>query len=265
MNPGEEFEIKACKYLNDKYSNSYLKFNHVGGMNSTKSDIDVIKNNQYLFSIEVKDSSAQSGQFVVLPNEENKSFNFSNKNKSKPNNITKAIIDYMNNNFDKFYNAGTKGEQIIMDTSIFEKWIITHYKSKNVKYIITNSKDGNFVILPIDNFGKYFSISASYRMKKSGSQKLAKKYINYVEKYLDENFGNYEKIVNDEGFLIKLSDSVINHRFQIDNHTFYFSPKGNGKFEIRTLSNTQNLNVIFSINIKKSQETSDLLLFESEL
>lgn len=265
MNPGEKLEIEACEYLNRKYGSNKLNFVRIGGMDSTTSDIKVFKNNQSIFFIEVKENSAQSGQFVVLPNEETKTFEFSNKNKSKPNNITESIINYMNNKFEQFHHAGTKGEQLNMDDSIFAEWIIGYYKNKCVKYIITKSTDNNFIILPIDKFQDYFSISANYRVKKSGSQKLSKKYVGYVEKYLDKHFNSYEKIAGEGRFLIRLDKSIIEDKFQIENHTFYFSKKENNTYEIRTLSNTYNLNVIFSIRLRKNQDVIDLLQFEDDL
>lgn len=51
----------------------------------------------------------------------------------------------MNNNFNLFINAGTKGEEINLKSKIFSNWIIEYYKSKNTKFFITNS----FIILPI--------------------------------------------------------------------------------------------------------------------
>ena len=51
----------------------------------------------------------------------------------------------MNNNFNLFINAGTKGEEINLKSKIFSNWIIEYYKSKNTKFFITNS----FIILLI--------------------------------------------------------------------------------------------------------------------
>mgnify|MGYP000959716052 FL=1 len=110
MRPGEEFEIKCYEYLKHNYSVGRVSFCHEGGMDSTKSDIAVIKDGRIKFYIEVKDTVSQSGQFVLLPNEESSTFVFSRRNHSEPNEMTEIIIEYMNSNFDRFNNAGTAGE-----------------------------------------------------------------------------------------------------------------------------------------------------------
>ena len=85
MRPGEEFERSCFDYLEKYYKTENTDFYHEGGMDSTKSDIAVIKHGKIGFYIEAKDSSAQSGQFVLLPNEDTETFIFSPRNKSKPN------------------------------------------------------------------------------------------------------------------------------------------------------------------------------------
>ena len=62
---GELFELECLEYLQNKYNYENVHFNHNGGMDSTMSDISVIKNGKIAFFIEVKDNTAQSGQFVV--------------------------------------------------------------------------------------------------------------------------------------------------------------------------------------------------------
>ena len=61
MNRGENFENNCYNYLKEYYHLKNSKFEHKGGMNSTESDIAVIKNGEVDFYIEVKDSQAQSG------------------------------------------------------------------------------------------------------------------------------------------------------------------------------------------------------------
>lgn len=73
----------------------------------------------------------------------------------------------MNNLFDEYLEAGTKGKEIVFDNcnNVFSTWIIDYYKNKGVKYFITN----NYIILPIERFSDYFNVSAKYRVKRSGS------------------------------------------------------------------------------------------------
>ncbi|WP_313018939.1 hypothetical protein [Acetoanaerobium noterae] len=58
-----------------------------------------------LFYIEAKMPSAQSGQFVLLPDSDKKEFVFSPRNKSKIDENVQFIIDHMNKNFSKYENA----------------------------------------------------------------------------------------------------------------------------------------------------------------
>ena len=102
MNPGEAFETRCYEYLKAFYVAKNAKFERKGGMDSTTSDIAVIKNNKVDFYIEAKDSPAQSGQFVLLPDESTKTFVFSPKNHSEPNELTNIMIEYMNQNFERF-------------------------------------------------------------------------------------------------------------------------------------------------------------------
>ena len=175
MRPGEQFELRCYEHLKTLYKDRKTVFWHEGGMDSTKSDIAAVKNGKIDFYIEAKDASAQSGQFVLLPDEEKKVFVFSPRNHSEPNEMTDIIIHYMNQDFQRFNHAGTAGESLNIDTGVFADWIVEHYKDKNVKYVISCGKD--FVIFPIRKFREYFKITANYRIKKSGSGRPAGKDI----------------------------------------------------------------------------------------
>lgn len=262
MKPGEKFEKECYEYLKSKYASKTAKFIHKGGMNSTESDIGVIKNEKIDFYIEAKDTFAQSGQFVLIPQENIEKFKFSDKNNSKQNEMTDIIIKYMNNNFYKFNNAGTAGEEIKIDTSVFSRWIINHYKEKNVKYVI--SYDENYVILPIRKFDSYFEISAIYRIKKSGSGKPAKKDREAIKEVIKKNYPSAKFSIEEEKFLVNIENSLNLKDFKLGNYTYHFSKKLNN-FEIRRLSNTYNRNVIFSIKLIKSQDINDLKEFENDL
>ena len=190
VRPGEKFEIRCYEYLKKFYKTKSTDFYHEGGMDSTKSDIAAIKNGKIVFYIEAKDAAAQSGQFVLLPNEDTKTFVFSPRNKSEPNEMTNIIIDYMNSNFQRFNNAGTSGEKLNINTNIFADWIIEHYENKNVRYVISRDKD--YVIFPIRKFKQYFDIVANYRIKKSGSRSNKKSSTCFVSFRV---FGNVKLLV----------------------------------------------------------------------
>lgn len=263
MKPGEQFELHCYEYLKKFYKTKETDFHHEGGMDSTKSDIAAIKNGKIAFYIEVKDTSAQSGQFVLLPDEERKAFVFSPRNRSKQNELTAVIIDYMNHNFQRFHNAGTAGQSLDIDTAIFADWIIAHYKSKNVKYVI--SRDSNYVIFPIRKFGQYFHITATYRIKKSGSAKPAKKDIPAVQQMLAAHYPAAKFSQKGNNLFADIAECVHKDRFVSGKYTYYLSKQDSGSYEVRRLSNTYHMNVIFSIELIKTQDKADLSEFASDL
>lgn len=261
MRPGERFENDCYQYLKQTYNST--TFHLEGGMDSTKSDIAVIKNNRIIFYIEAKDTAAQSGQFVLLPDEETETFVFSPRNHSEPNEMTEIMIQNMNNDFHRFNNAGTAGESLDIDSSVFSNWIIDHYIGKNVKYVI--SYKNGYVILPIRKFSSYFEVIANYRIKKSGSGSPAKKDLIDVENEIKSFYTSATFATNDSKLFVTLSEPLYQDKFILGEYTYYFSKHGENTYEIRRLSNTYNMNVIFTIQLKKNQETEDLLEFEADL
>lgn len=103
MRPGEKFENACFDYLTKTYKSTAFRLD--GGMDSTKSDIAVMKNSCVKFYIEAKDTAAQSGQFVLLSDEPTETFQFSSRNHSEPDEMTEIMIQYMNNDFHRFNNA----------------------------------------------------------------------------------------------------------------------------------------------------------------
>lgn len=263
MHPGELFELKCYKYLKNKYTSEKVKFLHKGGMDSTESDIAVFKDKLLSFYVEAKDPIAQSGQFVLIPNNEAKTFTFSKNNRSLPNEMTNIIIKYMNNNFNKFVNAGTAGEKLNIDNSVFSNWIIKHYENKNVKYIISYNQ--NFIIFPIRKFAEYFIITGNYRIKKSGSGTPAKKDIDIIKDYIKSVYSS--AIFSQEGkkLFVSISTPINKNKFNNGKYTYYLSKQKSNLYEIRKLSNTHNMNVIFSIKLIKNQSSDDLMEFEKDI
>lgn len=263
MRPGEQFELRCYEYLKQFYKTQETDFYHEGGMDSTKSDIAAIKNGEIDFYIEAKDASAQSGQFVLLPDEEKERFVFSPRNHSEQNEMTDIIINYMNSDFQRFNNAGTAGEALNIDTKVFANWIIEHYKSKNVKYVISCDKD--YVIFPIRRFEQYFNIFANYRIKKSGSGSPAKKDISAVEQLIKECYTTAQFSLEGKKLFVNISENVHMDRFTLGDYTYYLSERNSGNYEVRRLSNTYNMNVIFSIDLIKEQDDDDLDEFKSDI
>lgn len=260
MKPGELFELEALDYLKKNYTLPGIVYDHTDTADSTRSDIEVIKNGQSAFFIEAKDTTAQSGQFVLLPDDIHQRFIFSPKNKSIPNEMTDIIINYMNSDYSRFNNAGTAGENLEISSDIFTKWIVGHYREKGVKFVI--SKKANMVICPIEKFGEYFDVSASFRIKKSGSSAPSANNISAVKSELIRLFNCSSTIQKGKKLYVEAPSSLSKARFDLGNYTYYLSPQEDqGIFEVKQLSNTRNKNVIFSINIKQDQNPDDLSVF----
>ena len=255
------FEIDCTNYLNNKYG-VYAKFTSFGGTNSNIPDITVETNSGRFFCLEAKHCPAQSGQFVLLPDISTREFVYSSSNATSPNMSACIIIHHMNNFFEEYLEAGTKGKAIDFDncTNVFSKWIIDYYKNKGVKYFITN----NYIILPIERFSLYFNVNAMYRVKRSGSSSVGKSNLSTVINYIESSFKIHGYKCIGPKLFINAPFGMHNTIFMLDDSKYMFSQRGND-YEVRKLSNTDNANVIFSIQLKSNQYKEDLTVFENEL
>lgn len=259
MTNWQEFEKECTKYLNDTYGNM---FTLEGGSDSTKADINVTTKTGNEFYIDVKQSPAQSGQFVLLPDIETQTFIYSTLNATPINDEAKAMMHHMNSDFDNYKESGTKGREIIFDNcaNVFCNWIFNYYKSKNAKYFITNE----FIILPIEKLSTYFDIKAMYRVKRSGSSGVGKSNAITVLNHIKSNFSISSHRLDAAKLFVKSDIDMHNTRFILNGYEYMFS-KRDDEYEIRKLSNTFNANVIFSISLKSKQESNDLLAFENDI
>ena len=137
----EDFEIQCTDYLNQRFG-AYARFIHQGGADSTVPDILVQTKSGNSFYIDAKHSPAQCGQFVLLPDIESCTFEYSWQNVNRINRYAEMIMDYMNEDFDSFREAGTAGKDICMNngSDIFANWIIQTYSDKGAKFFITNNR-----------------------------------------------------------------------------------------------------------------------------
>lgn len=258
MENWEIFENESLEHLQTNYENNGTKFKSQGGSDSTIADIEVLKEDGQIFFMETKMPEAQSGQFVLL--EEDDKFIFSSKNKSESNLMTDSIKKYINDNYAIYKNVGTAPIKIDLPSSYFSSWIINYYQNKGVKFVISKFQ-GDFVIIPIEKFAKYFEISAFFRRKKSGSSALPKKYISNVVNF----FPNCQvNTIGNKSFLHS-STHQDKEQFPIGGINIQLSLKAPEVFEIRKLGTANNPNVIFGIKCKKRQEQSDLELFKSKI
>ena len=113
MNKWEKFEQDCVEFLNKTYG-MYAKFTHKGGADSAVPDILVETRKGFCFYIEAKHSPAQCGQFVLLPDIMTQTFQYSKQNTDSINSSAQMIMEYMNQKFDDYRNAGTAGKEIVM-------------------------------------------------------------------------------------------------------------------------------------------------------
>ena len=245
-----KFEEDCTNYLNRKFGDRAV-FCHLGGEDSTVPDIRVTTNNGRKFYMDAKLAPAQCGQFVLTPSVASGSFVFSERNKTELTPQVQAIIDHMNADFEAYKEAGTTGKDIDLNDGgkIFREWIISTYIQKGAAFFITN----DYTILPIGDFAKHFDVTATYRVKRSGSANVGKGNIPKVIAYIKSAGYSVERLAAEDGKLFAYSSAELhNERFVLDGFEYMFSAREN-EFEIRKLSNTFNANVIFSI-YKKAQK-----------
>ena len=244
MKNWQKFEVDCEKYLKETYPN--INFKLIGRSNSKYSDIKVNdKDGEYF--IEVKQAPAQCCQFVLFPDDNY--FRYSSHNKNPLNDFSKNIIKYMDDNFDYFSKKDNKVKKIEYENceKDFFGCIKEFYSHKNAKYFMTN----NFLLIPIDDIDKIFTISARYRMKKSGSKKPTKSMINDLIKYISENYEiNFIEYI-DSKLKVNSNIDLSKESFELYDRTFIFS-KEDEEYSIRELSKTNNPNVIFKIKLKNN-------------
>ena len=244
----QDFESSCTDFLNDTFG-EYASFIQEGGSDSTIPDIKVITR-RGVFYIDVKHCPAQCGQFVLLPNIATGSFEYSPLNVNRINDSARRIMEYMNEDFDEFREAGTAGKDIDMinGSEIFADWIIQTYKNKGAEFFITN----NYKIVRVDDFSECFNVSAKYRIKRSGSSSVGKSRISTISRYLKDEFDSITSIrAQGDKLFVNSTRNMHGIRFVYGGYEYMISQRDDA-YEIRKLSNTYNANVIFSIQLKNN-------------
>lgn len=270
----KKFEKECYKQLENLYS-GICNLEAYGQSDSTKADIKIITKNNNEFFIEVKDKKSQCCQFVLFPNEENRCFDFSYKNRVPLTENCKSIIEYMNNNFDYYKKVSKKGLPINVNKEILYGLVNDFYTVKNVKFFMTKGKE--YIIFPINKFSEYFDIEALYRKKKSGSSEPNEKNNNneIINLLNDEKIDyclEYVKVDKKTRCFIHMNQNFAEIRLIGDYYTYLFKDNDYSQmlqkeksyvFELRRLSNTSNPNVICQLTLKKDiQEQEYLKSFE---
>lgn len=266
-------EMECVQHLKDTYSYAGIVFDHKGGSDSSQSDIKVLKNGTALFYVEAKSAGAQCGQFVVL--DENGKFVYSPKNKIKPaSKFSNKFIEIMQASYAEFKACGTSGTPFPPKYQALEyDWVKDFYSRKKTEFIITEKVLGgkgpsNFFIFPLSKFENYFNISATYRIKTSGSNNPKNNDVQEILSTLQQNGISVTKNGFDKNHYYIYATGIKNkQQYRGSNYRWQFNQEPGGKYQVRKLSNTNNANVIFGISLKNGavQDPNDLKAFLSKL
>lgn len=273
MEKWKQSEQECVQYLKTTYGAAGIEFDHKGGSDSSQSDIKVLKDKKPLFYIEAKSASAQCGQFVVL--DKQGKFLYSPRNKIKqPSEYSSKFIEIMQKSYAAFKACGTSGTPFSSEHQALEyEWVKDFYSKKKTEFVIAekilgHTGDDNFLIFPLSKFEKYFDISATYRIKTSGSNNPNPKD---EEEILSTLAGNKITVTKQgfEGGHYYIYTTGIQDKIQYrgKSHRWQFNLEGVGKYQVRKLSNTNNANVIFAITLKEgvAQDPADLNAFKNKL
>lgn len=257
MKKWEDFESEMTGYLQQMLKDYDVLVKQYGNADSTIPDIEItINSNKKKFYVETKMPASQTSQFVVEI-KDNK-FVYGNKNKFKSNQYSEEIINILNENYKLYSNVAQTGMVVPVPETIAFSWIASNMKNKNVKFIISVDNEGNKKVFSLDQFNKFFNIKTIFRRKKSGSQDLPKTYYDDFKKHLDLRFSKYDYSLNTNGkklFLeipldLSKSECYIDSDVLPDGKRYFLSNKGNGKYEVKITSATNNPNIIFELSLK---------------
>jgi len=146
--------------------------------------------------------------------------------------------------------------------------IISDFKSKDIRYILSREKNTSFKVIDINNFKKFFDIKCVLRRKPSGSSPVSKTKLEQVIFYLKRNFNAFS--VNDTSskkLLFKSnSNGLLGTYFRLENEKYFISKeKFEGFFRVTRTSKTNNLNVIFEIHLINYNLKDDMKSFLEDL
>jgi len=258
-----KFEEGCVKYLNDTYSD-YAIFSREGGSNSKQPDIIATTASGEQLIIEVKSKSAQGFQFTLLPDEESRTFLYTASLKENP--ASRRIKSYMEKHFDCYKEGSTAGIPIEMEEKIFFEHAKDYSHQKKVDFFISKYKK-SYIITPTNHIDRYFSITANYRIKNSGTRYPGKKYKDDIDTQLSALGCEY---------LLRMGDSkkktFVETEYDLHLHylngslaTYFCRVAEQNKYSITKCSDTKNPNVIFQLVTKSAQHNDDILAFEEKI
>ena len=257
MKKWEDFESEMTGYLQQMLKDYNVLVKQYGSADSTIPDIEItINSNSKKFYVETKMPASQTSQFVVEI--KNNKFVYGSKNKFKSNQYSDEIINILNDNYNLYSKVAQTGMVVPVPETIVFNWIASNMKNKNVEFIISVDNDGNKKVFSLDQFNKFFNIKTIFRRKKSGSQDLPKTYYDDFKKHLDLRFSKYKYSLNTNGKKLYLdlpldlnkNECYIDSDVLPEGKRYFLSNKGNGKYEVKITSSTNNPNIIFELSLK---------------
>lgn len=259
MSKWEDFESEMTGYLQQMLKDYDVLVEQYGSADSTIPDIEItINSNSKKFYVETKMPASQTSQFVVEI--KNNKFVYGSKNKFKSNQYSDEIINILNDNYNLYSKVAQTGMVVPVPETIAFSWIASNMKNKNVEFIISVDNDGNKKVFSLDQFNKFFNIKTIFRRKKSGSQDLPKTYYDDFKKHLDLRFSKYKYSLNTNGKKLYLdlpldlskNECYIDSDVLPEGKRYFLSNKGNGKYEVKITSSTNNPNIIFELSLKNN-------------
>lgn len=257
MSKWEDFESEMTGYLQQMLKDYDVLVKQYGSTDSTIPDIEItINSNSKKFYVETKMPASQTSQFVVEI--KNNRFVYGSKNKFKSNQYSDEIINILNDNYNLYSKVAQTGMVVPVPETIAFSWIASNMKNKNVEFIISVDNDGNKKVFSLDQFNKFFNIKTIFRRKKSGSQDLPKTYYDDFKKHLVLRFSKYKYSLNTNGKKLYLdlpldlnkNECYIDSDVLPEGKRYFLSNKGNGKYEVKITSSTNNPNIIFELSLK---------------
>lgn len=257
MKKWEDFESEMTGYLQQMLKDYDVIVKQYGSADSTIPDIEItINSNSKKFYVETKMPASQTSQFVVEIKDGQ--FVYGSKNKFKANQYSDEIINILNDNFKLYSKVAQTGMVVPVPETIAFSWIASNMKNKNVEFIISVDNDGNKKVFSLDQFNKFFNIKTIFRRKKSGSQDLPKTYYDDFKKHSDLRFSKYDYSLNTNGKKLYLdlpldlnkNECYIDSDVLPEGKRYFLSNKGNGKYEVKITSSTNNPNIIFELSLK---------------
>lgn len=250
------FEEKSKDYLNTELKFSLINVKLGGGSNSIIPDLILHdKDDNKLFSIEAKLSPSQAGQIVIQKS--NNRISLSEKSKSA-NKYSEIIINKLNSDLILTESKLSNYQELdMLDNNLLSDWIKEHYSNKGSKFIITSSKlESYYAIIPINEIDIFFEIKAIMRHKRSGTVDVPNKEKSIVTKEIIKNLGKTAKFeILGKKLILNISDKKIKSNYF---GQYYFSKIAENKFRIVKRSNTNNLNIIFTLKYIGLEENNGL-------